>query len=280
MNNKFTPKTSINFLPSVEAVWWGTAHSASRAVGDFLLRIDSIKNFDTCNKNNVFVKEKVNGDLKPRIGLYTERVYTHFYNYFDPKDQTKNFFLFCNIRNPYARAASAWKRLNFMYDRSEITTLDTWLSRLYMPHRRTNKPGGLYSPGGLFNITKNIKDVKNVTGKTPDRFLRTENIAEDVKKLPFVNLEDQNILNAYNTFIVNNESKVIEERSIRKRLERNKSYNPNKISPFSSWKTHYNQETADIVYKELEEDFVYFGYSRDSWKEGISSGTTELDLYK
>ncbi len=34
------------------------------------------------------------------------------------------------------------------------------------------------------------------------------------------------------------------------------------------YKEYYDQDLADYVYSYLEEDFVYFNYNKDSWKNG------------
>jgi hypothetical protein len=36
------------------------------------------------------------------------------------------------------------------------------------------------------------------------------------------------------------------------------------------WRSYYNQNLADIVYGYMKDNFDFFGYDKNSWKDGTS----------
>ena len=68
-----------------------------------------------------------------------------------------------------------------------------------------------------------------------------------------------------------NELKVEELKSIEKVADgifENDNILKNGYSSGYDYKEFYDQDLADYVYSYLEEDFVYFNYNKDSWKNG------------
>jgi hypothetical protein len=95
--------------------------------------------------------------------------------------------------------------------------------------------------------------IKSV-GRDFDKFIRVETYAEDIKSLNFIDLSNPEIDKVYQNNVLKNgythEFKKIqtEERQ--------------------SWQDFYNQKIADLVFSKLEDQFNFFNYNRNSWKDG------------
>ncbi len=83
----------------------------------------------------------------------------------------------------------------------------------------------------------------------PDYYVKMEQLAEDLMSIP--EIRDNRPPN-FNSIIV-----PLLENFTKETDEKNKK---------DDWRDLYTQETADIVYKNLKEQFEMFGYDRDSWK--------------
>ena len=88
--------------------------------------------------------------------------------------------------------------------------------------------------------------LKNKITKTPDLLIRVENLYSDILQLPFFNDDSDALFDIVNYNILKNWYLTV----------KNQEY--------------YDQDLADYVYSYLEEDFVYFNYNKNSWKDGTS----------
>lgn len=151
-----------------------------------------------------------------------------------PKGKEDYFFVL-NTRNPYIRMISIYHLFcnNFNLIPNNF---NNWI--------REN----LVEEIKYHNQTLNYQFfLKNKITKTPDLLIRVENLYSDILKLPFFNDDSDELFNVVNDNILRN------------------SY-----SSGYDYKEYYNQDLADYVYSYLEEDFVYFNYNKDSWKNGTS----------
>ena len=87
--------------------------------------------------------------------------------------------------------------------------------------------------------------IKKRITKTPDLIIRVENLYSDILKLPFFMDNSCELFDIVYNNILNNG-----------------------YSSGYDYKEYYDQDLADYVYSYLEEDFVYFNYNKDSWKNG------------
>jgi hypothetical protein len=85
--------------------------------------------------------------------------------------------------------------------------------------------------------------------RTPDYFLRLENLYEDWSNIPFVKNHEYNTL-----------GKLKEACNVRMNEQIN-TENPD------YWKKYYNQRLADLVYYNYVNNFELFGYDKNSWKQ-------------
>jgi hypothetical protein len=286
-------KKHINFLYNSKTVWWSTAHAGSRATGIFLMEFDDICYVERADTPEIIKRKYEDQTAKdPVDGLRVSSKKTvhphiwfpgvHYYNYFYKEaTQGLDYYLICNIRNPYARLVSTWKHYNFIYVNGTKTTVSfiEFLQRMHREKLLNQK--NCSGDGGFYCVVNEMDRVREESsGKTPNLFLRLENLKDDIKKIPFVNFNDPVINEKYLKHIVNNETKRGEVDQINNRKEKKLIINPNNIDPFLHWKDYYDQEAADIVYLYLEKDFKYFGYSKDSWKKEIAENATNPELFQ
>ena len=166
----------------------------------------------------------------------------------------KDYPLLINIRNPYSHLVSTWY-FDHTRNKTPISNLpfeqyvkDVCLKRIYSSPRTSIKDH--FFPE-ICNVIKNIK--------TDYMFIKYEQLAEDIKKIPFINFNDQDIQTRYNEFILKN---CFNESSImygELKKDTSQLY-------LTDWQYYYTQELADIVYNHKKEHFKVFGYSKDSWK--------------
>jgi hypothetical protein len=83
--------------------------------------------------------------------------------------------------------------------------------------------------------------------KKPDLFIRVESLYSDILKIPISTDNSDEFFDVVNHNILRNA-----------------------YSSGYDYRDYYDQDLADYVYSHLEEDFVYFNYNKDSWKDGTS----------
>lgn len=157
-------------------------------------------------------------------------------------DRDKTDYLFVsNIRNPYSRLVSLYHlyshhkdNFNFDYRNWVFDTIvnPSFIERYQLHYHRNFQ----------------------YLGRPFDKFIKQENLQEDLKSLSFIDLNVPEINDAFQNNIVHNGyAKEFETQIGEKRR---------------NWKEFYNEEIASKVYVELKEQFDLFGYTKDSWKNG------------
>lgn len=156
------------------------------------------------------------------------------------KEQT-DFFVISNFRNPYARYVSVYYSL-FPNKSKDVDSFRRYVKkRIY---EEINMPFSIEPI--VFDLCKIFKS----TNRFPDRLLKLENFYNDLLQLDFIqknmSLELENI--------------------IKENILKNNFYQDRRPRP--EWKEFYNEETADLVYNHLYDNFVLGNYEKDSWKYG------------
>jgi len=152
-----------------------------------------------------------------------------------------DYQLISNIRNPYSRMVS----LFFLYSLHKLNyklNFELWCEYVLNDQQFEND----------YQLRYDLK-IKSVS-RNFDKFIRVETYAEDIKSLNFIDLSNTEIDKVYQNNVLKNgythEFKKIqtEERQ--------------------SWQDFYNQKIADLVFSKLEDQFNFFNYNRNSWKDG------------
>lgn len=151
-----------------------------------------------------------------------------------PKGKEDYFFVL-NTRNPYARMISIY-RLYCIHFKLVPNNFKIWITKKLDEEIKFPKETLDYQ---IF--------LKKKIDKVPDLIIRLENLYSDILKLPFFNDNSDELFDIVNDNIIKNV-----------------------YSSGYDYKEYYNQDLADYVYSYLEEDFVYFNYNKDSWKDGTS----------
>ena len=149
-----------------------------------------------------------------------------------PKGKEDYFFVL-NTRNPYIRMISIY-HLFCIHSNSIPNDFNSWIRQKLYEEKKF--------PGKTLDYEYLIK--KRIT-KTPDLLIRVESLYSDILKLPFFMDNSDELFDIVNDNILNNG-----------------------YSSGYDYKEYYDQDLADYVYSYLEEDFVYFNYNKDSWKNG------------
>jgi hypothetical protein len=151
-----------------------------------------------------------------------------------PKNKEDYFFIF-NTRNPYIRMISIYHLFCINYGLIP-NNFNNWV--------REKLSEEIKYPNQTLDYQIFLK---NKITKTPDLLVRVENLYSDILTLPFFNDDSDALFDIVNKNILKNG-----------------------YSSGYDYKEYYNQDLADYVYSYLEEDFVYFNYNKDSWKDGTS----------
>lgn len=151
----------------------------------------------------------------------------------------KDYFFVSNVRNPYSRLVS----LFYLYSHhlnNFHKQFDTWVhdSINHLP----------FAEKYQFYYHENFQYL----GKPFDKFVRQENLENDLKSISFIDLSIPDINREFEINIVNNRYKTEFEGQMNEKRK--------------NWKEFYNQELADLVYEKFLEQFQLFGYHKDSWK--------------
>ena len=143
-----------------------------------------------------------------------------------------------SIRNPYSRAISFWiLRHGLVSQNQERISFEEYVN----------------TPNEYFNIKADdpwnpIPLLKKLQGDVYT--IRNENVIEDLKRIPLI--KDN----------MSRMSEVFYELENDRPLYRN-DYIIDRSIPYHHF---YTQEIADKVYKNKEEEFLTWGYDRESWK--------------
>ena len=155
--------------------------------------------------------------------------------------QNKDYFFICNVKNPYSRLVSIFY-LHCHHIKNFSLDFKNWVLN--------------FTPNSQFSETYQLFYHRNFPkiGKSFDRFVRQENIVDELKSISFVDLKNEKIKNVFENQIVrNNYIKEFENEIKDKR---------------KNWKEFYNEEIADFVYEKFSEQFQLFNYTKNSWMDG------------
>jgi len=151
-----------------------------------------------------------------------------------PNNKKDYFFIF-NTRNPYNRLISIYHlfciQFNLIPNNFNEWVREKLCEEIKYPVQTLN-----------YQIF-----LKNKITKTPNLIIRLENLYSDILKIPIFTDNTDKFFDIVNKNILTNSYSL--------------GYN---------CKEYYDQDLADYVYSHLEEDFVYFNYNKDSWKDGTS----------
>jgi hypothetical protein len=246
----------MNVSDKVKCVWWAPQRCASRSVAALIW--DTYKFYKVVPYKNgrptVYV---------PLVPLAPpEFKFTH--NIGIPKGK-EDYYLITNCRNPYSRVISFW------LNRAKKPLLD-WLTI----------PMEMYRNNPAVFMVDNYEIGFDI--KKPNLIIRFEHIAEDALKIPFVDYNNPAIKELYEKNIINNNFRGDELRDFLKDMKKEKivqsaeknmrSVPPEALKELNNkestvnipWQSHYNEETANIVYEKFKRQFELFGYDKDSWK--------------
>ena len=219
----------MNVSETVQHIWWATPRCGSRALSEVLQYYD-------------FFNYNISNTLTPESDI---RNVAHNHGY-DVPEKYKDYKIIMQIRNPYSRAVSFWHLYNFK--------------------RKDNDELVVERDFEEYVINSSIMDSYEEPAATykPCLFIRYENFAEDVKKIPFLDLNDPKVKFSYDNTIIKNKYKYEGVDDPRGDIRRD-----NIDDRFADWRSYYrfNQRLADIVYEKFKGQFEPFGYSRDSWKK-------------
>lgn len=160
----------------------------------------------------------------------------HFFS--DASSQRK---IILNVRNPYSIIVSRYKQFykrnigtDYGYDwesfKSFVITYEQWIND---------------AKAYKFYTYPQLLESQN---RKPDFVIRYENFKNDLMSLSFIR---------NNTHLIQSQLDKLDE---------GKWVENSSFDTTIPYHTHYDQETADIVYKIYEHVFIFDGYERDSWK--------------
>lgn len=165
-------------------------------------------------------------------------------------DKRKNYYTIVNIRNPYSRIVSlfhlySWNNSNFKFKFYDFVNSIQETQRDKFIRDRNGNP--ISKNKDSYNIHYDFF-IEKILGRVPEKFVRLEYFEEDLKSIPFLekyhHLIEENVkVNRYK----NEFSKMIENQR--------------------DWRNYYNEENSLIIYERLKEQFLKYGYNKNSWKD-------------
>ena len=151
-----------------------------------------------------------------------------------PKGKEDYFFVL-NTKNPYTRMISIYhlfcNNFNLIPNNFNNWIREKLVEEIKYPNQTLN-----------YQIF-----LKKKILKTPDLIIKVENLYSDILKIPIFTDNSDELFDIVNENILTNH-----------------------YSSKNNYEKYYDQNLADYVYSYLEEDFVYFNYNKDSWKDGTS----------
>ena len=151
-----------------------------------------------------------------------------------PKGKEEYFFVL-NTRNPYTRMISIY-HLFCVHYKLIPNNFNNWIREKLVEE--------IKYPNQTLNYQIFLK--KKIS-KTPDLIIKIENLYSDILKIPIFTDNSDELFDIVNENILTNH-----------------------YSSKNDYEKYYDQNLADYVYSYLEEDFLYFNYNKNSWKNGTS----------
>lgn len=164
--------------------------------------------------------------------------FTHHHGF--PKGK-EDWPVICNVRNPYSLVVSGYLDILTEYkQKGKSLDFKDYLINHYFQEESLHREDPFF-----LNKWKTFH-------KEPEYIIHLETMDDDLRKLPFFN-EDGKMNEVINEFVYHNRYK-------------NESPYDEYEGRFQKYQLYYNQEVADIVYDNMKEYFIKFGYDKDSWK--------------
>lgn len=208
----------MNLSHKHKSIWWAVPRTATRALSEIFCFYD-FYNYDVEGEPENIQSAPYTHTCKIPPGL-------------------ENYTLITQVRNPYSWTVSNW----YLKCMSVDETNNVSYSQTFAEYVTGNSG---------FLMDDYLKDYINYKG---NKFIiRYEYLEEDIKFIPFIDLNNPEVKNNYDRVIANNVY-------ISSYLRRD---NTNKLS---KWQTYYTENLADIVYNKYEFIFKTFNYNKNSWK--------------
>ena len=149
--------------------------------------------------------------------------------------EKSEYNIICNVRNPYSRVVS----LFFLYKQNnkEEISFDFFVKNIL------GRLGGYYQVSIFEGLRYNSMSV--------NKFIRFENFVEEIYNLTFIQKNKERLEN------------VLKENILEDKFSHEFEHLSNNSK---TWKNFYNEDLSEIVYTLVEEDFINFGYEKNSWK--------------
>jgi hypothetical protein len=208
---------NINF--DLQLIWWAPPRCATRAVAGVFKNLNF---FNLQSGTPVSLKE------------------TRYSHICEIPEGLEHFDLLLQVRNPYSRILSSWHL--------------EYVEKINEKEFQINKSFDEFVTSKYSMFCTSFE--KKIT-KQPKYIVRYENLIEDMKNLPFLDLSVPAVKDAFDYYILDNKYK--KGNLELKRDKNNQNY--------SDWRSYYTEEIAYKVYCKFEQQFEMFGYDKNSWKK-------------
>ena len=217
----------MNISNKVQWVWWASARCGSRAVSEVL------KHYDFFNYQ-----------LAPILQESSDIRYVSHSHLCNVPSEYSHYPILMQIRNPYSRMVSYWHLYCFKEINNELVVTKNFEEYVF---------GFENHPDHYEQSAKKYK---------PACYIRYEHLNEDIKKIPFIDMNTVQYDFAEN--VLQNKYKYEGVDDPRGDIRRNITDNR-----YADWQSYYvyNNKVADMVYDLYKKAFQEFGYEKDSWKK-------------
>jgi hypothetical protein len=160
----------------------------------------------------------------------------------------EKYKLIMTVKNPYSKWVSRYKK-DIMFRTSIPSTYNFQKGLLEFIYEQ------YYTLLSIKNSEESSFQSKFATiDKEITHRISTENILEDYRAIPFIRDSELN---------KSGELEKILSKPIGHHLDLRK----HKIQfPYDDWRYYYTDESAELIYSLISEEFEKFGYDKDSWK--------------
>ena len=211
----------MNVNDDLKTIWWLPTRTASRSVGEIVAHYNFYNHLSK---------------------LPCSQSYTHAIGI---PDTCENYTIISNIRNPYAKVLSTWHLRCFHSDSNKDCVIDMPFSEFVQKH-----------------VSSNSEEHQIISQKKkPDIYIRTEHLVEDLKKVKFIDFENESIQHIMSVWINKNNytSEGCEDNWNPKFDLKRDDKNP----LLTDYLNYYTQKELDIVWEVYKDVFVECGYQRE-----------------